>query len=168
MFTDKDKIYIKEILKTYAYLYLMTAPFTYLAYKVEHIKPTDDFIFSNVFIALSIWIYIEKVRPLLNEVDIEKHFLDMTQNPKTKDVKGIVNKTPSIAELEKTISEDEALNAAWTKAVQSARIAYREGKKEEAIKWKKELKNIIDEAREKVAKKKKEKIREEINLTTVS
>jgi len=53
--------------KTYAYLYLMTAPFTYLVYKVGNIRYADDFVSLNIFIALSLWIYIKKIQPLVKE-----------------------------------------------------------------------------------------------------
>lgn len=53
--------------KVYAYFYLVTAPFTYLAYKVGDIRPADDFITLNIFVALSLWLYIKKIQPLINE-----------------------------------------------------------------------------------------------------
>ncbi len=53
--------------KLYGYLYIITAPFTYLLFKIGQIRPSDDFIFFNLFIALSAWIYLKKIRPLLGE-----------------------------------------------------------------------------------------------------
>ena len=63
------KLVVKESLKTYAYLYLMTAPFTYLVTKVGNIYGRNDdgiFLFLNIFIALSFWVYIKKIQPLLS------------------------------------------------------------------------------------------------------
>ncbi|MCX5718185.1 MAG: hypothetical protein NTW44_07800 [Nitrospirae bacterium] len=63
------KLFTKEELKTYAYLYLMTAPFTYLVSKLGGIygrRDDETWLFLNIFITLSIWLYIRKIRPLLN------------------------------------------------------------------------------------------------------
>lgn len=63
------KLVVKESLKTYAYLYLMTAPFTYLVTKAGNIYGRNDngtFLFLNIFIALSFWVYIKKIQPLLS------------------------------------------------------------------------------------------------------
>ncbi|MBI5749548.1 MAG: hypothetical protein HZA00_10525 [Nitrospinae bacterium] len=74
------KFAVKENLKIYAYLYLMTAPFTYLV--IEIIKNIrlwvsgkryyayntgDEFLFLNIFVALSFWVYIKKIQPLLKD-----------------------------------------------------------------------------------------------------
>lgn len=63
------KLVVKENLKTYLYLYLMTAPFTYLVTKVGKIYGRNDegaFLFLNIFVALSFWVYIKKIQPLLS------------------------------------------------------------------------------------------------------
>ena len=64
-----------EGVKTYAYLYLITAPFTYLIYKIGKIRPTDDFILVNIFIAISLWVYIKKIQPLIKEKDTNGNIL---------------------------------------------------------------------------------------------
>ena len=62
----KKQILFAEM-KVYAYLYLMTAPFTYLVYEIGESGPTDDFVLLNIFIALSLWVYIKKVQSLISE-----------------------------------------------------------------------------------------------------
>ncbi len=52
--------------KTYTLLYIISAPFTYLIYEISDSLEIDWF-FLNIFIALSFWVYIKKIRPLLNE-----------------------------------------------------------------------------------------------------
>lgn len=77
-----------------------------------------------------------------------------TPQVKTKDVKKIIRENTGLIKIEKAIREDEALNAVWKKAEQNARIAYREGKKEEFKKWVEVRKGIIAEIKEKIGKNK--------------
>ena len=55
----------KEEIKTYVCLYLMASPFTYLVIELGEIDGVE-WPFLNIFIALSLWLYIKKIQPLLN------------------------------------------------------------------------------------------------------
>lgn len=78
-----------------------------------------------------------------------------------KGVKAQVNRSAGIKKIVKMIGEDKALSAAWKKAEQNARIAFREGKKEALVEAKAKMKEVLVEvktrAAEKIAKIKTEK-----------
>lgn len=61
------KILFAEV-KVYVYLYLITAPFTYLVYEAGNFG--DNPLATNIFIALSLWIYIKKIQPIMKEKGI--------------------------------------------------------------------------------------------------
>lgn len=71
----------------------------------------------------------------------------------TQAVKGQVRRATGIQRAVKLIREDVALRAAWKKAEQNARIAFREGKKEEAAKWRGKMVEVLAEAKERAAAK---------------
>ena len=71
----------------------------------------------------------------------------------TRAVKGQVNRAAGVKKIYNLIREDEALSAAWKKAEQASRIAFREGKTEEAAKWKAKMQEIVAEIKAKAADK---------------
>lgn len=82
---------------------------------------------------------------------------DITSVIPTREVKGIVRESTGLKRSYKTIREDQALNAAWKKAEQSARIAFKAGQEAEAAKWKKKMADIVRKANRKIAAVKTEK-----------
>jgi len=71
----------------------------------------------------------------------------------TRAVKGQVNQSAGVRKIYNLIREDKALSAAWKKAEQASRVAFREGKKEESAKWKAEMQRIVAKVKEKAAGK---------------
>lgn len=70
----------------------------------------------------------------------------------TAKVKSVVRQTTGLSETVKMIREDKALEAAWKKAEQSARKAFKAGKEAETAKWKAKMQNVKASATAKVAK----------------
>lgn len=87
---------------------------------------------------------------LITNADIKKIL------PRTT-IKGKILESVGARQKYKTIREDEALSAAWKKAEQSARKAFKAGKEAEAAKHKQKLRDVIARADAKVAKIKTEK-----------
>lgn len=73
------------------------------------------------------------------------------ETPET--IKQRIARTTGVKQTVDLIREDVALNAAWKKAEQSARTAFREGKKEGVTKAKADMENIIQRARVKEAER---------------
>ena len=70
----------------------------------------------------------------------------------TAKVKGVVRQTTGLSETVKMIREDKALAAAWKKAEQSARTAFKAGKEAETAKWKAKMQDVKTKAATKVSK----------------
>lgn len=70
-----------------------------------------------------------------------------------KAVKAQIARTAGIKKVVKMIGEDEALSAAWKKAEQNARIAFRSGKKEAQAAAKAEMKAIVEKVKDKAEAK---------------
>jgi hypothetical protein len=70
----------------------------------------------------------------------------------TAKVKGVVRQTTGLSETVKMIREDKALAAAWLKAEQSARKAFKAGREAETVKWKAKMQDVKAKATAKVAK----------------
>lgn len=94
----------------------------------------------------------DKVKPHLKDIWKQSQDYLKAQVP-VAEVKGQVRRATGIQRAAKLIREDVALRAAWKKAEQSARIAFREGKKEEAAKWREKMVEVLAEAKERAAAK---------------
>lgn len=55
---------VKENVKTYVTLYIMILPFAYLVSELGDIHEIE-WPLLNIFLALSCWLYIKKIRPLI-------------------------------------------------------------------------------------------------------
>lgn len=93
----------------------------------------------------------EKVKPHLK--DIWKQSQDYLKAKAPKGVKGQVRRATGLQTAVKMIREDEALSAAWKKAEQSARIAFRAGNKEGVAEAKTAMKETLRKAKAKEAER---------------
>ena len=91
------------------------------------------------------------------EIATAKKSVPVTPAPAmpAKAVKGQVRRATGIQKTAKLIREDVALSAAWKKAEQNARIAFREGKKEGIVKARADFADIIRRAKAKEAEHEK-------------
>ena len=94
--------------------------------------------------------YGDKIKPQLKDIWKQANDYLKAQLPAAK-VKGQVRRATGIKKISKVIREDKALAAAWKKAEQSARIAFREGNKEGVAVERARLKEIFGKAKERVA-----------------
>ncbi len=74
--------------------------------------------------------------------------------PKAETIKQRIARTTGLQKVSNLIKEDEALKAAFTKAVQNARIAFRAGDKEGVAKEKARMKEILNNIAQRQNKKK--------------
>lgn len=94
----------------------------------------------------------EQVRPMLQDIwKQSRDYLKAQQSPRV--VKKQIGLATGVKKISRLIREDQALAAAWKKAEQNSRIAFREGKKEALAKAKAQMQEVVAEAKRKAAEK---------------
>lgn len=87
------------------------------------------------------------------EARIEEKLRQLKSVIPTSKVKSVIRRNTGQTNLSKLVYEDEALNAAFKKAAQAARIAFREGNREGIEKQKAIMKEALKQAQQRAAEK---------------